>query len=194
MRFTYPARLQRTGADEIVISFRDLPECLTCGADEVEALAEAADAIEEAIAGRIDDRESIPRPQPASCGRAFGLCTRRHRGEGGAVGCAAGERHEPRRPGRPPRHRRAGRAQDARSAPPQFREPHSRGATGARPGPRGRDPRRLRPVDRCRGVRGPGIAAARPGDPARAPWREGRSSHQCGVQRGDGALLTACLC
>lgn len=42
MRFTYPAQLQRTGADEIVVSFRDLPECLTDGADETEALAEAA--------------------------------------------------------------------------------------------------------------------------------------------------------
>ena len=60
MRFTCPARLQRTGVDEIVVSFRDLPECLTSGADEAEALAEASDALEEAIAGRIDDRESIP--------------------------------------------------------------------------------------------------------------------------------------
>ncbi len=62
MQFTYPARLQRTGVDEIVVSFRDLPECLTSGADEAEALAEASDALEEAIAGRIDDRESIPPP------------------------------------------------------------------------------------------------------------------------------------
>lgn len=62
MRFAYPARLRRTGVDEIVISFRDLPECLTSGADKAEALAEAADALEEAIAGRIDDRESIPYP------------------------------------------------------------------------------------------------------------------------------------
>ena len=68
MRFTYPARLRRTGADEIVVSFRDLPECLTSGADEAEALAEAADALEEAIAGRIDDRESIPRPSPRRAG------------------------------------------------------------------------------------------------------------------------------
>ena len=68
MRFTYPARFQHTGTDEIVVSFRDLPECLTSGADEAEALAEAADALEEAIAGRIDDRESIPRPSPRRAG------------------------------------------------------------------------------------------------------------------------------
>ena len=41
MRFVYPAQLRRTGADEIVVSFRDLPECLTSGVDEVDALAEA---------------------------------------------------------------------------------------------------------------------------------------------------------
>ena len=68
MRFTYPAQLQRTGVDEIVVSFRDLPECLTSGADETEALAEAADALEEAIAGRIDDRESIPYPSTRRAG------------------------------------------------------------------------------------------------------------------------------
>ena len=53
MRFVYPARLRRTGPDEVVVSFRDLPECLTSGADETEALAEAADALDVAIAGRI---------------------------------------------------------------------------------------------------------------------------------------------
>lgn len=53
MRFVYPARLRRTGPDEVVVSFRDLPECLTSGADEAEALAEAADALDVAIAGRI---------------------------------------------------------------------------------------------------------------------------------------------
>ena len=68
MRFVYPAQLQRTGVDEIVVSFRDLPECLTSGADETEALTEAADALEEAIAGRVDDRESIPYPSTRRAG------------------------------------------------------------------------------------------------------------------------------
>ena len=45
MRFVYPARLRRTGPDEVVVSFRDLPECLTSGADEAEAITEAADAL-----------------------------------------------------------------------------------------------------------------------------------------------------
>lgn len=68
MRFIYPARLHRTGPEEIVVSFRDLPECLTSGANEVEALSQAADALEEAIAGRIVDGESIPTPSARRSG------------------------------------------------------------------------------------------------------------------------------
>lgn len=62
MRFIYPARVRRAGPAEVVVSFRDLPECLTSGRDEAEALTEAGDVLEEAIAGRIVDGEPIPRP------------------------------------------------------------------------------------------------------------------------------------
>ena len=62
MRFTYPARLHAYGDDEVVVSFRDLPECLTSGADEDEALLEARDALEEAVAGRIRRDEHLPSP------------------------------------------------------------------------------------------------------------------------------------
>lgn len=62
MQFVYPAALARTGPDELVVSFRDLPECLTSGQDPDAALAAAADALAEALAGRIDDREPIPEP------------------------------------------------------------------------------------------------------------------------------------
>ena len=68
MRFAYPARLQRAGVEEIVVSFRDLPECLTSGADEAEALTEAADALEEAIAGRMNRTDLIPAPSPRRAG------------------------------------------------------------------------------------------------------------------------------
>ena len=68
MRFVYPARLQRAAPDEIVVSFRDLPECLTSGDDREEALAEARDALEEAIAGRIDDGDPIPPPSESRPG------------------------------------------------------------------------------------------------------------------------------
>ena len=62
MRFSYPARLHRYGDDEVVVSFRDLPECLTSGSDENEALLEARDALEEAVAGRIRRDEHLPSP------------------------------------------------------------------------------------------------------------------------------------
>ena len=68
MRFIYPAQLQRSRVDEIVVSFRDLPECLTSVADETEVLAEAADALVEAIAGRIDDLHPIPEPSTCRSG------------------------------------------------------------------------------------------------------------------------------
>ena len=61
MRFVYSALLENIGA-EVVVSFRELPECLTSGEDRAEALEEAQDALEEAIAGRIDDGEPIPHP------------------------------------------------------------------------------------------------------------------------------------
>ena len=68
MRFVYPARFEHTAPDEIVVSFRDLPECLTSGMDESEAFVEASDALEEAIAGRIADGDPIPTPSTARAG------------------------------------------------------------------------------------------------------------------------------
>ena len=62
MRLRYPAKLKTDASGEIVVSFRDLPECLTSGAGQAEALVEARDALEEAVAGRIDDDEPIPTP------------------------------------------------------------------------------------------------------------------------------------
>ena len=68
MRFIYPAHLHRTSSDEIVVSFRDFPECLTSGRNEADALAEATDALEEAIAGRIVDGDPIPPPSTRRAG------------------------------------------------------------------------------------------------------------------------------
>ena len=64
MRFVYPAQLCQHAEDEIVVSFRDVPHCHTSGEDVAEALVEAADALEEAIAGCIVDGDEIPTPSP----------------------------------------------------------------------------------------------------------------------------------
>ena len=62
MRYVYPAHLCHYAEDEIVVSFRDVPRCHTSGQDVAEALFEAEDALEEAIAGRIADGKPIPTP------------------------------------------------------------------------------------------------------------------------------------
>ena len=62
IRFAYPAELWHSGTDEVVVSFRDIEWCHTSGANEAEALEEAQDALEEAIAALIADNEPIPAP------------------------------------------------------------------------------------------------------------------------------------
>jgi antitoxin HicB len=67
--FTYAVKLTlQKGEGGYVVSFRDLPEAITQGDTIEEALAEAADCLEEAIAGRIDDRREIPTPSSARRG------------------------------------------------------------------------------------------------------------------------------
>ena len=62
MRYVYPARLERHGDDEIVVSFRDIDWCHTSGANDTEALVEGADALAEAVAYYVKAGEPIPAP------------------------------------------------------------------------------------------------------------------------------------
>ena len=76
MRFVYPAQLEQYSKDEVVVSFRDVPWCHTSGVDVTEALMEAADALEEAIAGCINHGEAIPTPsKPLAGERMVALST-----------------------------------------------------------------------------------------------------------------------
>jgi antitoxin HicB len=61
-RYGFPARLAPDEEGRLVVHFPDLPEALTDGGDEAEALAEAADCLSEALAGRINRGEDIPPP------------------------------------------------------------------------------------------------------------------------------------
>jgi antitoxin HicB len=58
----YPATF--TPADEggFVVTFRDIPEAITQGDDEAEALAMAADALVTAMDFYFEDRRSVPAP------------------------------------------------------------------------------------------------------------------------------------
>jgi len=60
--FTYPALVRRDQAGRYLVTFRDLPRCATDGPTRAEALVEAADALEEAIAHRITQGLDIPPP------------------------------------------------------------------------------------------------------------------------------------
>ena len=48
------------------MKFPDFPEAVTFGEDETDALVRAVDALETALAARIDDREEIPLPSRAT--------------------------------------------------------------------------------------------------------------------------------
>jgi len=65
-QFTYAVKLTPDKDDGgYVVTCRDLPEAITQGDTTEEALAEAADCLEEAIAARIDDGRDIPSPSAA---------------------------------------------------------------------------------------------------------------------------------
>lgn len=64
-QFSYPVVLRADEDGRIVARVPDIPGCVTDGADRAEALAEAEDALEEALAALIDERADIPRPSPA---------------------------------------------------------------------------------------------------------------------------------
>lgn len=61
--FAYPARFAHGDKPGVlVITFRDIPEAITQGKGERDALWQAADCLDEAIAGRIADGRDIPKP------------------------------------------------------------------------------------------------------------------------------------
>jgi antitoxin HicB len=63
VRFCYPVKLSPDKSDGgYVVTFRDIPEAITQGDTVDEALEQAVDALEEAIAGRIRRGEDIPIP------------------------------------------------------------------------------------------------------------------------------------
>ena len=65
----YPATLKPDReAGGFTVTFPDLPEAITQGEDRLDALDQAADCIEEAIAGRIRRGDEIPTASKAKAG------------------------------------------------------------------------------------------------------------------------------
>jgi len=59
----YPATLTPDReAGGFTVTFRNLPEAITQGEDRLDALDQAADCLEEAVAGRIRRGDEIPAP------------------------------------------------------------------------------------------------------------------------------------
>ncbi len=61
--FVYPAKLSAEKNGGFTVQFPDLPEAITSGKDRADALLQAADCLEEAVAGRIADGLDLPSPR-----------------------------------------------------------------------------------------------------------------------------------
>ena len=72
----YPAIFTPEDAG-FVVTFRDLPEAITQGDDEVDAMFMAKDVLREAIDAYLDEKRPIPPPSSAQPGeRLIPLCAR----------------------------------------------------------------------------------------------------------------------
>ena len=62
MIYAYPCDLASDADGELVVSFADVPEAITGGADRFEALSMAEDALAAALAGYVHRKRDIPAP------------------------------------------------------------------------------------------------------------------------------------
>ncbi len=69
MQLAYPASLTRTESGTVIIEFPDVPQALTEGHDETEALAWAQDALIVALSGYLDSGSPLPKPSKLSKGQ-----------------------------------------------------------------------------------------------------------------------------
>ena len=69
MRLAYPANLEAQQDGHILVSFVDVPEALTEGETEAEALVEALDCLVAALCGYVNAHRAVPRPSPRRKGQ-----------------------------------------------------------------------------------------------------------------------------
>ena len=65
--FNYPATLTKDGGT-FLVTFRDVPEAITFGADKEEALLNAVDALETGLSFYVESRKPLPLPSKAKRG------------------------------------------------------------------------------------------------------------------------------
>ena len=70
MRYVFPATLTSGEDGRWLVTFPDVPEALTDGADHSEALSEAANALAAALAGYVHEGRTIPAPSQPGTGQA----------------------------------------------------------------------------------------------------------------------------
>jgi antitoxin HicB len=61
-QFAYPAQFTPDNGGNFMVRFRDLPEAITSGRDMADAIEQAADCLQEALAGRLIRRDAVPKP------------------------------------------------------------------------------------------------------------------------------------
>ena len=66
LNLDYPVHLETAEEGGFIVTFPDVPEAITQGEDEDEALLRAVDALETALSFYIDDRRALPVPSEAT--------------------------------------------------------------------------------------------------------------------------------
>lgn len=68
---SYPVTFTHDENDTIIAEFPDVPEAMTIGSDEKNAIDRAQDALIVALSGYIEDHRDIPPPSKAKKGQKF---------------------------------------------------------------------------------------------------------------------------
>jgi antitoxin HicB len=66
--FKYPATITKDGRN-LLVTFKDVPEAITFGKTESDALSKAVDALETGLSFYVDARKPLPKPSKAKRGQ-----------------------------------------------------------------------------------------------------------------------------
>jgi antitoxin HicB len=69
MNMSYPVTLKSYNGGQVGVFFADVPEAITAGTNEVEALDRAQDALTVALSSYLDDGRALPVPSKAKRGQ-----------------------------------------------------------------------------------------------------------------------------